>query len=98
MRISRMEMDWAVIGGDPLVVKRYFIQRALPANKESKIIWRDALLDLNMEGHKIQDACIQHMKDLLSSEYYSPDVKLRVVERSATIETRVVASDEHESS
>ena len=92
MRISPLDMEWAQ-PGLPMTAEKFFVQKTsvMKTAKGSRIIWGDAYVDGNVQGFDNHDQATGCMRRLIEGHHYGGGVQLRVVRRTCTIETEVVA-------
>lgn len=90
MRISPLDLEWAVAGAKPKVVERFFIQRTLLDEHADGPVWVDARIDVNMDGCTTRDQALTTIERLRKGEHFSDRIELRVIRRTFTIETEVV--------
>ncbi len=89
MKIGPMQLEHAV-PGHPLVVEKYFIQRTVrgPVVAEGDY-WVDGVLDVNINGIPTLERAREALDR--TKGHYRKYTKLRIVKRTCTVETEVVA-------
>lgn len=90
MKISPLDLEWAVAGAKPKVIEKFFIQRTLLDERADGPIWIDARIDVNMDGCTTHDQALMTIERLQKGKHFSDKVELRIVRRIVTIETEVV--------
>lgn len=90
MKISALDLQWAVAGAKPKVIERFFVQRTLLDERAEGPVWVDARIDVNMDGCTSLDQALTTIERLQEGKYFPDRVELRVIRRTVTVVTEVV--------